>query len=103
MKKEETKNKALNKTDVSSSDFRILEYKDHFRVQKRTFVDNRFYFLGIGLWVIGKKEEWNTILKDKSFLNIRNFMETEKFQFKTKKECLDFIEDYKKYPIYHYC
>lgn len=103
MKNEIKENKALSQTSVSSSDFRILEYKNHFRIQKKTIVETYFYFLGIALWVNGKKEEWNTILKNKTFLGIRNWSETEKYQFKTKEECFEWISDYNKYPIYHYC
>jgi len=95
--------KALNKTTVSSSDFRIVEYKDHFRVQKKHTEDTYFYFFEIALWVNGKKEEWNTILKNKTFLGIRNWSETENYQFKTKEECLEWIADFHKYPVYHYC
>ena len=101
---ENNQNLQLQQTGVSSSDFRIVEYKDHFRIQKRTFVDTWFYFLWFyPLFINGKKEEWNTILKNKTFLGIRNWIETENYQFKTKEECLEWISDYSKYPIYHYC
>ncbi len=102
MSTEKDQNKALNKTDVSSSDFRIVEYKDHFRIQKKTIIETWFYFLGIALWVNGKKEEWNTVLKNKTFLGIRNWAEIDNYQYKTKEECLEWISDYHKYPIYHY-
>jgi hypothetical protein len=101
---ENTQAPQLPQNAVSSSDFRILEFKDHFRVQKRTFVDTWFYFLWLyPLYINGKKEEWNTILKNKTFLGIRNWSETENYQFKTKEECLEWISDYNKYPVYHYC
>lgn len=95
--------KPLDKTAVSSSDFRILEYKDHFRIQKKTIVETWFYFLGFKLWVNGKEEEWNTILKNKTSLGIRNWAEIKNYQYKTKEECLEWIADYYKYPVYHYC
>lgn len=104
MKTENNENEALNKTDVSSSEFRIVEFKDHFRVQKKRFYDTWFYFLWIyPLYVNGKKEEWNTVLKNNTFLGIGNWKETEEYQFKTKEECLEFISDFNKYPVYHYC
>ena len=104
MNTENNQNEALNKTDVSSSDFRIVEYKDHFRIEKKTLTDNWFYLLGIHpLYIKGQKETWRCILKDKSFLNIRNWSETENYQFKTKEECLEWIADFHKYPVYHYC
>ena len=93
----------LQQTGVSSSDFRIVEYKDHFRVQKKYTEDTYFHFFGLELWVNGKKDNWNTILKNKTFLGIRNWGETENYQFKTKEECLEWISDYNKYPVYHYC
>ena len=41
---EKDQDKALNKTDVSSSDFRIVEYKDHFRIQKKQLLKHGFIF-----------------------------------------------------------
>ena len=35
MSTEKDQNKALNKTDVSGSVFRIVEYKDNFRIKKK--------------------------------------------------------------------
>ena len=60
MSTEKDQNKALNKTDVSSSDFRIVEYKDHFRIQKKTIIETWFYFLWIyPLFINGKKVNKN--------------------------------------------
>jgi len=96
--------KALDKTDVSGSDFRIVEYKDHFRIEKKVLKDVWFYFLWIHpLYIKKQKETWHCILKDKSYLSIHNWIQTEKYQFKTKEECLEWISDYYKYPVYHYC
>jgi hypothetical protein len=95
--------KALDKADVSSSDFRIVEYKDHFIIEKKVLKDVWFYFLWIHpLYIKGKKENWQCILKDNSYLSIRNCIQTKNYQFKTKEECLEWISDYNKYPVYHY-
>jgi hypothetical protein len=88
---------------VSSSDFRIVEYKDHFRVEKKQVIDVWAYFLEIPLWIKGQKTVWNCMLKNKTQLGIRNWFETENYQFKTKEECEQWISDYSKYPVYHYC
>ena len=101
---EQPTNEALNKTDVSSSDFRIVEYKDHFRVEKKTLIDEWFYFLWTyPLYVKGQKENWRCILKNKSLLSISNWGKIEDYQFKTKEECIEWISDFNKYPVYHYC
>lgn len=102
MNSEITDVKVEKQAVVSSSEFRIVEYKDHFRVQKKSIIDKPIYFLRIP---IGSKEKevWNTIMKNKSFLGINNWSETENYQFKTKEESLEWIEDYNKYPVYHYC
>ena len=82
--------------------FRIVEYKDHFRIQEKSTKNTYFCFLGLPFWVNGKEDCWNTILEDKSILGIRNCVYTEKYQFKTKQNCLELIADFYKYPIYHY-
>lgn len=100
--KKQTQPLELPKTNLRISKFRITEYQDHFRVEKRQIEDTFFCFLGIKLWVNGKKETWNTIMKNKSILGIHNWMQTENYKFNTKEECLKWIEDYEKYPIHHY-
>lgn len=90
-------------SSVSSSDFRIVEYKDHFRVEKKQIIDVWVYLLGFPLWIKGQKTVWNCIMKDKCYLGIRNWLDTENYHFTTKEECEQWISDYNKYPVYHYC
>ena len=93
-----------NTNGVSSSDFRIEEYRDHFRIAKKEQVKQYWYFLGLyPLFVKEVKDVWYVLLKDRSRLSVRNCFEYDKYHFKTKEECLKWIEDYKKYPVYHYC
>jgi hypothetical protein len=83
------------------AEFRILEYKDHFVVQKKYTENTYLRLFGVILWINGKKENWNIILKNKARLDISNWKEKENRQFKTKQECLEWISDYHKYPIIH--
>ncbi|MFT5753017.1 MAG: hypothetical protein ACI924_000222 [Flavobacterium sp.] len=95
--------KPLMLTSVNCSDFRIVEFKGNFRIQKKQLIDEWFYFMGIALWVKGQKETWNYILKNNSILAKGKWSETKNYQFETKQECLDWIYDVEKYPVYHYC
>ena len=68
--------------------YRIVEYKNHFEIEKQYFEDIWFYFLGIyALYVKEERERW---------FRIRTTG-----KFKTKEECLEYISDLSKYPIYH--
>lgn len=68
--------------------YRIVEYKNRFEIDKQYFEDVWFKFLWIfPLYVKGKKELW---------FRIRTAG-----KFKTKEECLEYISDLSKYPIYH--
>lgn len=81
--------------------YRILEYKDHFRIQKKITVNVFFKILGIPLFLKRKEEKWLTVLKNKTILQITNCLDIENYEFKTKEECLQLINDFQKYPIIH--
>jgi len=84
------------------SEFRIAEYKDHFRVEQKIKKDVYFKFLGLfPLHVKEIKETWRSVTKKGTFLSIYNWSETEQFQFDNKEKCLEWIDDFYKYPIYH--
>ena len=102
LKKTETKQCTIN--GVSSSYFRIEEYSDHFRISKKDQVRQYWSFLGLrSLFVKEVKDVWYVLLKDRSRLSVRSCFQYDKYHFKTKDECLKWIEEYKKYPVYHYC
>jgi len=68
--------------------YRIVEYKNRFEIEKQYFEDIWFNFLWkFPLYVKGKKECW-------AKLYLRQI-------FNTKEECLEYISDLSKYPIYH--
>lgn len=75
--------------------YRILEYRNHFTIQKKEEVTIDYFF-----W---EKETfiWTTIKKDGNALLVRDWMSKDFFQFATKEEALQVIEDLEKYPIYH--
>ncbi len=86
----------------ADSEFRIAEYKDHFRIEQKIKTEVYFKFLWtFPLYVKEIKETWCTITKKRSFLSIYNWSETEQFQFENKEKCLEWIDDFNKYPIYH--
>ena len=82
--------------------FRINEYKDYFTISK--LIEEPIYFLGIRhSWLhVGVEERWRILLKNGQELTIRDIILPEKYRFKTKEECIEWIENYKKYPTYHY-
>lgn len=100
--KKQTQTREIPKPNLRISEFRITEYEDHFRIEKRQKVATFFCFLGFKLWENGKKEIWNTIMKNNCILDIHNWMHTEAYRFETKEECLEWIENYNKYPIHYY-
>ena len=79
-------------------DFRILEYKDHFRVQGKFEVIRQKYFL---LPFFKTEFIYKTLVKNGNELTIREFFNLENINFKTKEEAETWISDYKKYPIIH--
>ena len=93
----------MNMQDVSNFDFRIEEYEGHFRVAKKKKITKYWYFLGLfPLFVQEVKYVWRVMLKDKNELSIRNCLQYDLYHFKTKEECIKWIDNYNKYPIYHY-
>ena len=78
---------------------RIVEYKDYFTIERKeiktyfkTFLGFKYNFKTIVHWVQIKRP-WQ-----KPFDLISN---PQNYQFKTKEECLQWIADKEKYPIYH--
>lgn len=76
---------------MEKSDFRILEYKEHFEVQQKSITSIKLF--GV---VIQRKTQWHYVYQtnpNKLMPDIR--------KFNTKQEAIDFIEEKVKYPIYH--
>lgn len=91
------------KADNSYNDFRIEEYSDHFRVAKKYEINEYWKLLWLyPLFVKEVKVVWRVKLKNNNTLNMSNCFDFEMYHFKNKEECVKWIEDYKKYPIYHY-
>ena len=77
------------------NEYRIAEYKDCFRIQKKiTYTFKLFFYTST-------EHKWVTILKDGSQLCVINSKNKEYFEFKSKEDCLSIISDLEKYPIYH--
>ena len=99
-----TVNEALNKTDVSSSDFRIVEsYKNEFYIQKLIKETKKTGYLW---WKKTEKiERWARVTKLGQELIISMYYSNfeDLLSFTTKQQAVKWIEDFHKYPIYHYC
>ena len=82
--------------------FRINEYKDYFTISELT--KESIYSFGIkhSWFYIGVNERWNVLLKNSLPVTIKDWFKFDEYRFKTKEECIEWIENYKKYPIYHY-
>jgi len=75
--------------------YRIVEYKNRFEIEKLIIENDFFWFLDlIPIYTI-KKEVWYKLTKPS--IGLRCVPIT----FKNKEECLEYISDLSKYPIYH--
>ena len=87
---------------MKESEFRIVEYKDHFEIEKKYKDVVYWHFLGLyPIFIKEVKDDWHAILKNGYRRFIRDYLNFDRYHFKTKEECLQWIEDYYKYPIYH--
>jgi len=74
--------------------YRISEYKNRFEIEKLVVKKIWDCFLGIPIHST-KTEHWYKLTKPS--IGLRCVPIT----FKTKEECLEYISDLSKYPIYH--
>lgn len=86
----------------NKNEFRIVECQDYFIVQKKIYEYIWSFYLGI-IPYIKKTEQWVTTKRTELISkDTRELIFERPNIFKTKQECIDFIENYDKYPIYHY-
>lgn len=76
---------------MKKSDFRILEYKEHFEIQQKSI--SLIKLFGV---VIQRKIQWHYVYQSNS-----NRLMPDIRKFNTKQEAVVFIEEKVKYPIYH--
>ena len=86
--------------EYQKSNYRIVEYKDYFTIEKKHKQPVYKYFLGFK-YKVGKSDCWNTVMKKEVTNLYTERFNAENYQFKTKEECLQWIADKEKYPIYH--
>lgn len=84
-------------------DFRIVQIScNEFYIQKKVIVTKKTGFL----WWIKKEEihKWRRVTKHGQFfiLSIYYSNLSDLIVFKTKEDAIEWIEDFNKYPIYHY-
>ena len=81
--------------------YRIVEYTDHFIIQRKEIVKIYWHFLGLRSFVRRKEEQWSIILKNGQILRHFDALDFDDYHFQAKDECFKWIEDQGKYPIFH--
>jgi hypothetical protein len=81
--------------------YRIVEYKDYFTIEKKHKEPVFKSFLGFK-YKVGESDYWSTVTKKQGIYSYVERFNPKNCQFKTKEECLEWIADKEKYPIYHY-
>jgi hypothetical protein len=82
------------------SNYRIVEYKDYFTIEKKHKQPVFKHFLGFK-YKVGEEEYWSRVMKTDGIFTWVELNNPKKYQYKTKEECLQWIADKEKYPIYH--
>lgn len=80
--------------------FRIQEFEDYFTIDK-LFIESQYFSNPFQLLFVTpkQKEIWRRINLDGYQIGYYNSKSD--YKFKTKEDCLKWIENYKKYPIIH--
>jgi hypothetical protein len=86
---------------MEAQNYRIVEYKDYFTIEKKGIEPVFKSFLGFR-YKAGEKPYWSTVMKKKGIYSHAERFNAENYQFKTKQECSEWLADKEKYPIYHY-
>ena len=82
------------------SNYRIVEYKDYFTIERKGIEPVFKSFLGFK-YKVGEKPYWSTIMKKQGNFTWLVRLNPENYQFKTKDECLESLDEKEKYRIYH--
>jgi hypothetical protein len=86
---------------MKKQNYRIVEYKDYFTIERKGIEPVFKSFLGFK-YKVGEKPYWSTAMKKQGYFTWSERLAPKNYQFKTKQECLEWIADKEKYPIYHY-
>ena len=81
--------------------YRIVEHKDYFTIERKEVETTFKSFLGFK-YKVGEKPYWSRVMKKEVHYSLFGILKPQNYKFRTIEECLEWIADKEKYPIYHY-
>jgi hypothetical protein len=85
---------------MEKQNYRIVEYKDYFTIERKGIEPVFKSFLGFK-YKVGEKPYWSTIMKKQGNFTWSERLNPENYQFKSIDECLECIADKEKYTFGH--